>query len=155
MIGCKYKGTGELVHWFFSRQTHRCNLFTKLSNKDISKRLDFLYDHSLTAMVYIYLETSTQALSPFWTIIVITVIRYQLHLAKCYFSTPFLDSSRISSAIQFSWKSIDSPLLSLLASFTWAWQTLVWRTLPSSVSLILLQILISPRNGSTKSLVIE
>ena len=99
------------------------------------------------------------------------MIRHQLHLAQCSFSSPFLASSIISSEIYFSCKYIDSPLLSLPASWTWVRQTLVLRRypkrsrsayfslnvalhLPSDVSLTPLQILISPRNGSTEALVI-
>ena len=122
-------------------------------------------------MVYIYLDTSTQALSPFWTGILITVIRAQLQLAQCPFSNIFLYSSKNISAIYFSCKYIDFPLLSLLVSCTWENQTLVLRRyskrsqsasfslnvalpLPSAVLLTTLQILISPRHGSTKALVI-
>ena len=126
---CK-KYTSALVHRLFSRQTHRCNLFTKPSNKDTSKRLNFWADHSFTAMVYISLDTSTQALSPFWTSIISTLIRARLNLAQYPFLTPFLPSSRIPSEIFFSWKYIDSPLLSLPESWTWARLTLVLRRDP-------------------------
>ena len=84
---------GALVYWFFSRHTHHRNLFTKSSRKDTSKRLDLLSEHYFTAMVYISLDTSTQALSPFRTSILSTVIRSWLHLSQCSFSTPFFDSS--------------------------------------------------------------
>ena len=121
-------------------------------------------------MVYISLDTSTQALSPFLTSILSTAIRDRLHLAHCSFSAPFPDSSRISSGINFVYKYIDYPLLYSPASWTREWQTLVLRidpkrswsahfslnlslTLPSDVSVTLLQILISTRNGSTEALI--
>ena len=120
-------------------------------------------------MVYISLNTSTKALSPFCTRMLSTVIRYRMHLAQRPFSNPLLASSRISSAIYFSWKSINSPLLYLPALCTWARQTLVLRRdpkrsrsarfslnftlpLPSTMSLKTLQILISPRNRLTEAL---
>ena len=98
------------------------------------------------------------------------MIRSQLHLAQCSFSNTFLDSYIISSSIYISCKSIDFPLLYLPASCNWSQQTLVLRRypkrswsahfslnvalpLPYAVSLTPLQILISPRNGSTKALV--
>ena len=110
MISGKYKDTSALVHWLFYRQAHGSNLFTKSSNKDTPKRFTFISGNSFTAMVCISLDTSTQAISTLCTIILSTVIRAWLHLVQCSFSTPFLYSSRISSAIYFSWKFINSPL---------------------------------------------
>ena len=99
------------------------------------------------------------------------MIRDHLYLAQCSFSTPFLASSVISSAIYGSCKYIDYPLLSLISLWDWAHQTLVLRKypkqsqsarsslnvalpMPSAVSKIPLQILISLRKGSTEVLVI-
>ena len=75
---------------FLSRHTHCCNLFTKLSNKDTSKRLDFLDNCSYTAMVYIYLDTETQEFSHYWTSILSILIWARLHLPQFSFSTNFL-----------------------------------------------------------------
>ena len=79
-------------------------------------------------MVYISLNTSTQALSPFCTIIISTLTRDKLQMAQCSFSNTFLAYYIISSAIYISWKYIYSNLLSLPASWTWVRQTLVLRT---------------------------
>ena len=127
---CK-KDTSALVHLFFSRHNYYGNWFVMLSNKDTSKCLDLLADHSFTSINYISLDTTMQSLSPFWTIILSTVRSSQLRLSQSYFSTPFLSYSIISSAIYFSCKSIDSPVLSLPASWTWSRQNLVLRRDPN------------------------
>ena len=134
------KDTSALVHWFLSRKTHCGNLFSEFSNKDTSKCLYFLDDHSFTIVVYISLHTSTQALSTFWTSILSTVIRDWLHLAQWSFSILFPDSSITYSAIYFSWKSIDYPFLYLLASCTWSWQTQSWGETPNIYGVLIFSL---------------
>ena len=60
MISGNFKDTSALIHLILSIQTHCRNLFTK----ETPNRLDLLADHSFTAMMYIYLDTPTQTLSP-------------------------------------------------------------------------------------------
>ena len=89
------KYTITLVHGFFSIYNHGCNLFPKSSNKDTTKGLDILYDHSFTAKVYIYLENLTQAISPFQNIIISNLIRDQTAHGTVLLFNYFHDSSII------------------------------------------------------------